>query len=1543
MATLQQPPVKRPRRHPDTLSAGQGRGFNISAWAIDHPYVVIALYVAIVILALIVVFGGVMPRRMMPYVESPLVGVVTTQPGLSAQEMETYVSKPIEERMTDIRGARYIRSTSQDGLSVVSLEFPYGSNMQRATTDVQSIMNSAQADLPQTGANLKPSWVLPIDPLNIPILSLSLSGDPAQGWTPTALRSFAENQAVAALKQVPDVQSVGVYGGAKRQLRVVVDRDKLAAYGYSILDVRDVIDKNSIARPAGTLTSGPNESIVRVAGLAQDAQTVGGYPLGARNGQVVSLKDVATITDGAREQRSGYHFAFNDDTSHQGIEGLDNTAVEVAVIQNPAAGSPPVIAGVMAQVRKLEADHPGLHARVAYDNAHFVNILFHNTGEELLAAVLLCGLVVLLFLGNGRGTVISMTTIPVSMAMAILMMVPFGFSLNSSTLIGLLISIGRLVDDSVIDIHAVERHLRMGKDPRTATIDGVTEVRLAVAASTLMLVLALTPLLFCGGITQLMFVGLVYPIIFGLLASFLVSLTLTAVMASKLLRAHEPDAAPRGIGRVLAPLQAGLDRMDGGYRRLVLLLLRNKFSVVGAAVCTVVIGFGFYHFIGSEMMPLADVGQAYGVLELAPGASYAQTEQATRAFERILLRHPEIKKVSSEIGSEPGGTYFTGYAMNQVNTSTLMMTLSDKDDRTRTLWQVIDAARAEALATIPNIRRLQIKEMGSDVMATSAAPVQILVTGPDLNILSKLAGQVAEIARKTPGAYQVSTSWATEKPSYNLDVDARRAAELGLTPSDVADQAYYAMGGGLTSEFYRLPNVRQDTIDVRYQQEQRRSPDDLLQMSVTAPAANGQSLQVPLKTLATLTPQLVPTVIEHDSLQRTVSVLAYYRKGGPPSMDLAMAIITRASSQLNFPPGYSLQMRGDMTQMMDSFARLLRGLELAVMLIFLVLIAQFRGLLPPFQMVLSIPLELSGVFAGLWLAHQAFSSVSIMAVIVLTGMDITTAILLIDQIMRRRAETDLPRDEAVALACQDRLRPILMTSLITIITMIPVAFAPKTGMDAYQPLGTVIVSGLLVGTLLSLLVIPVMHVAVDDIGQWLQRHRRGAGHALSLVLCVLLAGTALHPARADTAGGLGSDELPTVNTPLTLAGAVTLALADSLTLKASRADTDAALAGARGARAQARPSLSATTYATAGDSPNIFTSSPGVGPQNIFAVPPHGFADQDLMLMVPLSTGGRIAARIRAGQSQAGAAGSALEAARLAVAESTREAYITALLRQSLVDAAQSRLAAEDEQVRVTQLKVGTGRSAPVDLLREQAEQADARQMLLGAQNDALLALVALKVTLGISQDSSPALADTLEGLVNRGNDTPADVQSALAAAARRPELAAAAQSVDAAQATVKDAQGAFRPQVYGVAMADAITGVGGQSRTGYSVGITASLPLADGGQRRADVETARARLARAQADAQIARQNVTQQVTRAWVLLQTARQAREAALIGVSAAQEASHLADLRYNAGKSVAAERLDALSAYTRAQGNAAQAAADLLIAQAKLSQALGQVTR
>ena len=1096
----------------------------IHKWSIEHPYVVISFYLAVIV-ASVLTIGVYMPRRFMPYVESPMIGVVTMMPGLSAQEMEMYVAKPIEEQMVNVKNLHYIRSTSQDGFAIVSLEFNYGTDMKKALFDAQSLMNVVQANLPATGANTKPSWVLSIDPLNLPILSMSVTGD--SRWDKVKLREFVDNDVVNRIKTIPQVYSVVPFGGYKRQLQVIVDRNKLAAYKLSILNVKNAIDKYNVSRSGGTLTSGANEAIVRFDTRATDPRTVMNYPIASIAGggsatpvasggssggagmgmggssspspqpspaggegvvgtgtldqpKTVYVRDVARVIDTHWERRSAYNFVDH---------GKIKESIEAAVIQDPGASSAKVVPAVRKILKQLEQDNPGIKFEVAYDNAHFVNILFKNMFEELGLAILLTAIAVLLFLGEWRGTIIALITIPISLAMAITGLAWMGMTLNSGTLIGLLLCIGRLVDDSIIDIHAVERHMRMGKDPKTATIDGIAEVRLAVIASTLVLVLALTPLLFSGGIVQLMFVELVWPIILALLASMMVSFTLTALLCANLLRPHselERERSSWFYRTVLGPIQHALDRMENGYGGIIRWMLRHRFSNMARILATVIIGFTFYHFIGSEMMPLADVGQAYGVMEMAPGTSFAQTERATTALEKIMAKYPEIEKISTEMGAETMfesfSPMYTGYAMPQVNASAMMITFSDKDERKRNIWQIMDAVEKEATQTIPSIRRLQIKEMGADVMASSLAPVSVVIYGKDMHILNSIGRQVLDVARQTKGMYQASSSWDMKQPSYKIDVIPERAQALGLSPEDISQQAYYSLKGGLTNEWYRLPNVRQDTVMVRYEPSDRANASDLGSMYVTA--SDGR--QVPLKSVANIKKEYAPTLIEHDGVRRVISINGYYRKGpgDKPSMDVTMDLMMNAMAKVNFPPGYGMEARGDMTQMMDSFTRLLRGLGIALVFIFLVLVAQFRGFVQPLQMVFSLPLELAGVFVALFLAHQAFSTVSIMAVIVLTGMDITTAILLIDMIARHR-DRGIPRDQAVAEACPQRLRPILMTSLITILVMIPVAFFPKTGMDAYQPLGTVILGGLVIGTILSLFDIPIMHTYVDDLIKWL--------------------------------------------------------------------------------------------------------------------------------------------------------------------------------------------------------------------------------------------------------------------------------------------------------------------------------------------------------------------------------------------------------------------------------------------------------------------------
>jgi hydrophobic/amphiphilic exporter-1 (mainly G- bacteria), HAE1 family len=1046
-----------------------GAGGGIARWSIEHPWIVTAFYLGVALLAVLVIFFQ-MPRRMMPYVESPIVAVVSMMPGLSAEEMEVYFSKPIEERMVDLKNVHFVRSTSQEGFSIVSVEFWYGTDMTKALFDVQALMNVIQADLPMTGANLKPSWVLAIDPLNIPVLSLAVSGE---GYDHVQLRTLVENDVVNRLKVVKDVYSVVPFGGQKLQLQVIADRERLAAYRMSLLDLRNMLDMQNQARPAGTLTHGDREVIVRSDFRARTPEEVASYPIASMDGRTVYLRDVAEVVHTAREQRSLYRF--------NGKE-----AVEVSIVQQPDASSVEVIAGVKAKLAEIEQDFPGLRFEAAYDNSTFVSYLMKNMVEELVIAVVLTGIVVLFFLGNVRGTVISLITIPITLGMTLLAMMPLGMTLNSSTLIGLLLSIGRLVDDSIIDIHSIERHLRMGKSVKEAAIDGINAVRLAVLAITFMLCMALLPLAFSGGIVQFMFEGIVWAIILALLSSALVSFTLTALLAAHLIKPHIHEAGSRGwLNRwLLDPSQRLLDRVEARYRQSLGWSLRNRFAVTAAVTAITLSGVALYPKIGSEMMPPADVSQAFVQLEAMAGTSFARTSQIAAQIEGLLREQPEVVKVSSEVGFEPGGTYFTGYSMGAANSAFMMITLVDSSMRARSIWDVIDGVQAEALATIPGIRRLTIKEMGADVMASSAAPVQVVFFGPDLEKLAEIGEQARRLGEGIPGFQQVATSWSMTLPQLHVQVNRARAQELGLTVSEVADQAYYALKGGLTSEFYRLDNKRQFTILLRYRGEQRRDRRDLEQVRIVGKKGE----VVALSSVATVEERSGPTLIEHDNFRRSVSVLGYYRTGGPPSMELAMDLLMAAHEKIAFPPGYGAELRGDMTQMEESFGRLLRGLYLAVIFMFLLLAAQFRSLLESLSMIVSLSLIVPGVLGGLYLAGQTFSTVSILAVVILTGMMMTVAILVTDIIVRTREE-GVPRDEAIVTAVPTRLRPILMTSFISIIVLIPVAFFPTTGIDAYAPLATVIIGGLVMGTLHGLWVVPVLHTFTDDLATLTRRMR----------------------------------------------------------------------------------------------------------------------------------------------------------------------------------------------------------------------------------------------------------------------------------------------------------------------------------------------------------------------------------------------------------------------------------------------------------------------
>ena len=579
---------------------------------------------------------------------------------------------------------------------------------------------------------------MPIDPLNRPVLTLALTGE---GWDQLQLREFADNTLVDRLTQVTDVQSVSIFGGYRRQLQVIVDRQKLAAYGLSILDVRDAIDNNNVSQGAGVLTQGEREILVRTDDRALNPQMVLDYPLYEMGGKIVYVRDVAQVKDTYEERRSGYRYN-------------GQSALAVNIIQKPDSSSPQVIERVRQELEKIKAQYPGLEFQEAYDNAFLVELIKDSTTGELLISVILAGIVILVFLEDFRATAIVMISIPMSLALSLLPFIPISMSLNSSTLVGMMMAIGKLVDDSIIVIDSIDRQLKAGKTPRQAAIQGTGEVFLASAAASCVMIAALLPTILAGGLTGLMFVGLVYPMVFAFVASLLVSITLIPLLAAFFL---QPIGQTKGKRKtwlqwLLSPFHYGFMALEKGYGWLLDLSLKNREITLAIAGAFIVLAFALYPFIPQEMMPLGDSGQFMATLELEPGASFERTDQASEQFEQILLKQPEIEKVSAEIGFEftRNSTYFSAYSMGGVNSSSMMVTLKPLGERQRDIWQIMDGVEAEAKRTIPGLRRIAMKEMGVDVMATSAAPIQLAVYGEDLGVLHGLANQVLGIAKRIP-------------------------------------------------------------------------------------------------------------------------------------------------------------------------------------------------------------------------------------------------------------------------------------------------------------------------------------------------------------------------------------------------------------------------------------------------------------------------------------------------------------------------------------------------------------------------------------------------------------------------------------------------------------------------------------------------------------------------------------------------------------------------------------------------------------------------
>ncbi len=895
-------------------------------FAVEHPFLMIPIFILLIAGGIIVYHQ--LYLELQPYLENPTVGVIINYPGVSAEDMEAYFARPIEQKMGVLNGVRFIRSTSQEGRTEVVIGFPYGSDLNQHKIEVQTLLTNMLNELPIDKDNTTNPWVVHVANDNVPVLDLRVWRD---GYDDIRLREFVDNNIRDQLQTLPGVQSVVPYGGLRRLILVEVDRDKLAGYGLGLMDVKTALEQQDISRAAGRVKSPEHDILVRADQRFTDPAKLMDIPIGTFKKRTVYLRDVAQVKDTHAEVTSAYHY--------NGKPG-----VLITLVKQPEAGDEEPIQAVLARMDEFVKEYPGFHYEIAYNRLDFLERIIRNAWREMFLAFVIVGFVVLAFLNQIRPAFIVLVTLPASVSAGFMLWWPFGFTVNTPTLMALTFVLGRLVDDSVVMMEVIDRHLRMGKSAKQAAIDGAQEIANAVVAVGLSSWVALAPALFLGGSMGTGFRGMTAPMIFANAFSTFFTLTLDPMLRAYILKPAAgrslTDYIDRVIAFVFSPAVWLWKKAEWLHLAGLHFSMHHRVATLALGAASLWAGWQIWPTLGWEGMPLQDTGQAVGEVEAWPGTSFRETERIVYKVEEELLKNPEIIKVSTQIGVEPAfGTYFSGYGVRTINRAFFKITLTNTDERTcqfynrwadlvpglkyifepcskrsgRNIWQILDSTQARILSTVPGIRAVWFMEMGATPFNTARAPVEAIIKGDDLEHLAKIGDQALEVAKRTPGIYQPFTAWTLTMPQYHLNIDRARAHELGLTVPQIAMQAYYALNGGMTGQFFKpKEGYRHQRLLIRYRPDQRMTKEDLEQVKLQTPAG----VQVPLKEVATVEEKPGTDTVYKERLQYAMSILAQYREVG---LKMATAgIVMGIKTTVPLPKGYTVEPKGVMLEMLDN-------------------------------------------------------------------------------------------------------------------------------------------------------------------------------------------------------------------------------------------------------------------------------------------------------------------------------------------------------------------------------------------------------------------------------------------------------------------------------------------------------------------------------------------------------------------------------------------------------------------------------------------------
>ena len=1015
--------------------------------SVNRPVTVIMFYMALAVLGAFALSR--LAIDLLPKLEPPAISVVTIYPGASAEDVEQKVTKLIEEQVSTINNVSKVTSSSKDNISIITVTFNWGTDIAEATNDIRDAIDRVKRRLPDDAE--EPS-IFKFSTSTLPVMMIGINSSESY----PGINKIIEDKIAQPLRQVPGVGAVFAIGGPYREILIRVDPKKLEAYNLSIPQIAQILNSENLSLPAGIIKVGTKEYSVRVPGEFKSIEEIKSTVIGNYQGALVYLRDVADVIDTIKEQTLYVR--------------INNTPGVLLFIQKQAtANTIEVVDAVKKALPKIEKTLPkDVKLNIAFDSSEFIKNSIRNLSNAIVYGGIFVILVVLLFLRKIRASLIIILTIPFSLIVAFITLYLIGGTINLISLASLAIAVGIVVDNAIVVLENITRHIERGENPQTASVIAANEIGLAISASSLTNIAVFLPLAFLTGIAGFLFKELGILVTVMVLTSLLASLTLTPTLSSKWLKGQE-KIKNKLLSNLFNTSERWFQAIESFYGNLISWALRHKAIVILTALVLFISSFILFRLVGFEFFPASDTGQIQVIAQLPVGTRIDETIKVGEQLQKIVAEEiPEKwrKYIFMRVGTtEQGFATITGQVEGN-NVVTVGARLVPLKERKVTV-QELGAKIRERAKLIPGIEKFEISR-GSDFQALlfgGGKPLTVEVVGYDLNLTAQVAEKIKEELEKIPGAKDVQIGRSGLTPEIRIEIDKQKASSLGLNTAIIATTIRSSIYG-LKATTYKELGDEYD-ITIRPDADLRNSISYISEIPVRSISGN----IVKIKDIARIYDTFSPIEIQRRDRQRIIPVGANVegRALGDVVKDLQERI-----SKLDIPPGVEIRFGGQVEEQAKSFRDLFQVLILGIILTYMIMASQFESLLHPFVIMFSVPFAFTGVVLGLLIFGVPFGLTAFMGLIMLVGIVVNNAIVLVDYTNLLRAR-GYELFNAIVTAGRTRLRPVLMTTLTTILGTLPLAVFKGEGSELWRPLGITMLGGLTFSTLITLVLVPTIY------------------------------------------------------------------------------------------------------------------------------------------------------------------------------------------------------------------------------------------------------------------------------------------------------------------------------------------------------------------------------------------------------------------------------------------------------------------------------------